>query len=96
MRQFLFIILLFVSRVHAQSYGQLIDLFAGADIVGTSASSDANLNSDFYVREFELSAFSSIDQTFDGVLTLAFHKELNSGHEHIEVHEAFLFSSKLF
>lgn len=85
-----------IGTVYAQSSGQLIDWFAGADIVGTAASTDADLNSDFYVREFEFSAFSTIDQTFDGVLTLAYHKELSNGDEHLEVHEAFIFSSKLW
>ena len=75
---------------------QLISWFAGADIVGTTGNSKANLESDFYVREFEFSAFASIDQTFDGVLTLAYHYELANAEEHMEVHEAFLFSSKLF
>lgn len=75
---------------------QLINWFAGADIVGTTGNSKAQLESDFYVREFEFSAFASIDQTFDGILTLAYHKELEAGEEHMEVHEAFLFSSKLF
>lgn len=79
----------------AQNGAQLINWFAGADIVGTTGSSDANIDSDMYVREFEFSAYSSIDQTWDGVLTLAYHKESVEGEEHLEVHEAFLFSSKL-
>jgi hypothetical protein len=84
--------------VSAFSQGRLslIDWFAGADIVASSASSNAGLHSDFYVREFEFSAFSKIDQTFDGVLTLSHHNELEQGHAHTEVHEAFILSSQIF
>jgi len=82
--------------IYAQSNNQLINWFAGADIVGTTGSDDINQTSDFYVREFELSAFSIIDQTWSGILTLAYHKEQITNEEHLEVHEAFLFSSKLF
>jgi hypothetical protein len=80
----------------AQDKPQLINWFAGADIVGTTGNTDTNIDSDFYVREFEFSAFSAIDQTWNGVLTLAYHKESTDGEEHVEVHEAFLNSSKLF
>ncbi len=92
-----FIIFLLLCSVpaYSQNNNQLINWFAGADIVGTTGNSDANLGSDFYVREFEFSAYSNIDQTFEGVLTLAYHKELEANEEHIEVHEGFLFSSKL-
>lgn len=75
---------------------QLINWFAGADIVGTTGNDDVNLDSDFYVREFEFSAYSVIDHTWSGVLTLASHKESTSKETHVEVHEAFIHSSKLF
>lgn len=78
------------------SFAQNINWFAGADIVGTTGSTDAALESDFYVREFEFSAYSQIDHTFDGVLTLAYHHELEAGESHLEVHEGMLVSSKLF
>lgn len=84
------------SQAFAQQNLQLVSWFAGADIVGNTGSTEADLNGDFYVREFELSAFAAIDQTFDGILTLAYHNELQMGEEHLEVHEGFLFSSKLF
>ncbi|MGK0367296.1 MAG: hypothetical protein ACI9QD_000430 [Thermoproteota archaeon] len=84
------------SHSNQQTNLQLINWFAGADIVGTSGDSESDQHSDFYVREFEFSAYSAIDQTWDGVLTLAYHKESTSDEEHIEVHEAFLSSSKLF
>lgn len=74
---------------------QNINWFAGADIVGTTGDTNAGLYSDFYVREFEFSAYSDIDQTFEGVLTLAYHKELQQETSHLEVHEALLFSGKL-
>lgn len=77
------------------SFAQNINWFAGADIVGSTGSTDAGLESDFYVREFELSAYSKIDHTFDGILTLAYHHELEAGESHLEVHEGFLLSSKL-
>jgi hypothetical protein len=94
------VILLMPSLVFGQansnSNQQLINWFVGADIVGTSGNTKAELESDYYVREFEISAFSTIDQTFDGVMTLAYHKELEGNEEHLEVHEGFIFSSKLF
>ena len=97
MKLVLFVVSALLSTsVFSQNNNQLINWFAGVDIVGTTGSTDADLESDFYVREFELSAFSRIDQTWDGILTLAYHHELEAGESHIEVHEGFLFSSKLF
>lgn len=89
--------LIFSSLAMAQNNGpQLINWFAGADIVGTSGAGDAGLEGEMYVREFEFSAFSQIDQTYQGILTLSYHDELENEEEHMEIHEAFLFSSKLF
>ncbi len=70
--------------------------FLGADLVGVSAESDKKLESDYYLREFEIYAYAPIDQTFDGVLSMAYHKELENDDEHLEVHEAYLKSSKIF
>lgn len=93
MKALVFIILgLFIS---VSAFSQQINWFAGADIVGTSGNSDAELESDFYVREFEISAFSIIDQTYSGVLTLSYHNELEANESHLEVHEAYLMSSTL-
>lgn len=92
--KYLFLILM-TSASFAQNI-QLIDWFAGADIVGTSGDSDAELESDFYVREFEFSAMSKIDQNWNGVMTLSFHKELETEHNEIEVHEAYLSSNQVF
>jgi len=95
-------LLLTSSIVYAQNAIQLIQWFAGADIVATgdnlkkSDEDDRNvLNDGMVVREFEFSAMSNIDQTWQGILTLAYHNELQVEEEHLEVHEAFLFSSKL-
>lgn len=96
MKLLLFLLIAIVSSsVYAQANNQLINWFVGADIVGHTGSTQAGLESDFYVREFEMSAFSTIDQTWDGILTLSYHHELQSGDQHLEVHEGFLFSSKL-
>jgi hypothetical protein len=74
---------------------QLINWFAGADIVGVGNSSDG-ISSDFVIREFELSAFSQIDYIWEGALTLSVHKEPGSTEQaHTEVHEAFIFSNQL-
>jgi hypothetical protein len=98
------LLFLFIFSTHllAQSNLQLINWFAGADIVATGdnlAKSDEDdrnvLNDGMLVREFEFSAVSQIDQTWQGILTLAYHHELQMEEEHIEVHEAMLFSSKL-
>jgi hypothetical protein len=86
---------LVTASAFAQSNNQLINWFAGADIVGTTGSDDINQDSDFYVREFEISAYSAIDHTWNGVLTLSNHKESTSSESHTEVHEAFIHSSKL-
>lgn len=74
----------------------LINWFAGADIVAASGNEDADLEGGFYVREFEISANSQIDQTFEGVLTLSYHNEIESEDEHFEIHEAFILSNKIF
>lgn len=82
------------SSAFAQNL-QLINWFAGADIIGVGNSSDG-LASDFVVREFELSAFSQIDYIWQGNLTMSLHKEPGSTEEaHPEVHEAFIFSNQL-
>lgn len=94
--KFLFFLLLSINSVYAQSNMQLINWFAGADIVGTTGHAPSDQASDFWVREFELSAYSDIDQTWEGILTFAYHRELAANTEHMEVHEAFLNSSKLF
>ncbi len=86
---------LLVTTAGAQNL-QLIDWFAGADIVGTSGNSSADLQSDFYVREFEISAMSRIDQNWSGVLTLSYHNEIESDHNEIEIHEAYLSSNQIF
>lgn len=86
----------------AQQNLQLINWFAGADIVASadnipqdSDDKSEALNDGMLVREFEFSAVSQIDQTWQGILTLAYHNEMQMEEEHIEVHEALLFSSKL-
>lgn len=86
-----------VSAANAQTNNQqLIQWFAGADIVGTTGHTTSEQPSAFDVREFEFSAFSKIDQTWDGVLTLSYHKENNLNQEHLEIHEGFISSSNLF
>lgn len=84
-----------VALWSVSAFSQQINWFAGADIVGASGDTKSNLESDFYVREFEISAFSIIDQTWTGVLTLSYHNELEAGESHIEVHEGYLMSSTL-
>lgn len=88
---------LFVTSIaQAQTNPNLINWYLSGDIVGTTGSKDADIDGDFYFREFELMAYSAIDHTWDGVLALAYHKESISGEEHIEIHEAYAKSSKLF
>lgn len=98
MKYLLIALLCLPGFAHAQlsSQNNLINWFAGADIVGASGNDDAGLKGGFYVREFEISANSQIDQTFEGVLTLSYHNEIESEDEHFEIHEAFLISNKLF
>jgi hypothetical protein len=96
------LLLMWAFPLLAQQNLQLINWFAGADVVATGDNipkdnddkSDA-LNDGMVVREFEFSAVSQIDQTWQGILTLAYHNELQMEEEHLEVHEALLFSSKL-
>lgn len=96
MRFLIFIFLLSSYPLYAQTgQNSLIKWFAGADIVGASGSKQAELESSFYVREFEFSANSQIDQTFEGVLTLSYHNEIENADQHLEVHEAFLISNSL-
>lgn len=101
MRLILFILLLTFSTFAQNNNLQLINWFAGADIVASGdnlekGDDDENfLNDGMVVREFEISAMSQIDQTWQGILTLAYHNEIQQEEEHLEVHEAFLFSSKL-
>lgn len=89
------LIALLSLSAYSQQNIQLIDWFAGADLVGAFADGDADLNSDFQVREFEFSAMSQIDQNFQGVLTLSYHRELQLEHNEIEIHEAFISNSGL-
>jgi hypothetical protein len=97
MKRLLMIALLIPMHLFAQNtQNNLINWFAGADIVGTSGNQDADLEGAFYVREFEISANSKIDQTFEGVLTLSYHNEIESEDEHFEIHEAFVLSNKIF
>lgn len=73
---------------------QLIQWFAGADVIGTGNSQE-ELSSDFFVREFELSAYSQIDHIWQGSLTLSLHKDAGSVEQPTaEIHEAFLFSNQ--
>lgn len=95
MKWFLFL-LAASNLVHAQQV-QLIDWFAGADIVATGDSAGGEeIRDGAVVREFEFSANSQIDHTWEGVLTLAYHNELQLQDEAVDVHEAFLFSPKIF
>lgn len=88
----------FTLNTHAQTAApKLIDWFAGADIVGSGdLNNESGINDGLNVREFEFSANSQIDHTWEGVLTLTYHNEIQLEEEHLEVHEAFLFSPKLF
>ena len=76
---------------------QLISWFAGADIVGSGDfDKGEDIKDGMTVREFEFQAASQIDQTWEGYLTLAYHNELQQNEEHLEVHEAFLYSPRIF
>lgn len=89
----LLFIFFFPSLVFAQN-PQLIQWFAGADLIGTGNSQE-ELSNDFFVREFELSAFSQIDHIWQGSLTMSMHKDAGSiDQPTAEVHEAFLFSNQ--
>lgn len=75
---------------------QLISWFAGADIVGSGDfAKGEDVHDGMTVREFEFQAASQIDQTWEGYLTLAYHNELQQEEEHLEVHEAFLYSPRV-
>lgn len=94
--KFAFLMLMLgTSSAYAQS-PQLIEWFAGADIVGSGDAGEGDdIKDGVVVREFEFSAISQIDHTWEGVLTLAYHNELQQQEEHMEIHEAFLFSPKV-
>lgn len=89
----LFLFLTLNAEALAQNV-QLIDWFAGADIVGVANSSE-EVASDFNVREFEISAYSQIDYIWQGNLTMALHRHTGEQHTDTEIHEAFLFSNQL-
>lgn len=87
--------MLMVTAIAQGQNTQLINWFAGADLVGIS-NSEAEQGSNFVVREFELSANSQIDHTWEGTLTLSMHQEPDSMHEpHPEIHEAFMYSNQV-
>ena len=91
----LLVFTLFIGNATAQSNQQLINWFAGADIVGT-ANSESELASDAIVREFEISANSNIDHIWEGTLTLSKHQEPGQTEDSpAEVHEAFVFSNSI-
>ncbi|MBC76007.1 MAG: hypothetical protein CME64_08315 [Halobacteriovoraceae bacterium] len=84
-----------IGNANAQNNRQLINWFAGADIVGT-ANSESELPSDAMVREFELSANAHIDHIWEGTLTLSKHREPGQEDDPpAEVHEAFVFSNSI-
>jgi hypothetical protein len=95
MKNILIILVMFSTSAFSQNNNQLINWFAGGDLIGM-ANSQNELGSDFLIREFELSAFSQIDYIWQGSMTLAIHKEPASSHEaHTEIHEAFIFSNRV-
>ena len=95
MKKILTLIFFISFNTFAQNSNQLINWFAGGDLIGLSNSQD-EMGSDFLIREFELSAFSQIDYIWQGSMTLAIHKEPASSHEaHTEIHEAFIFSNRV-
>ena len=99
MTKLFFFFLFSATSLYAQTPG-LIKWFASGDLVGTGDFSEGEKTSNpyrdgAYVREFEFSANAAVDHTWDGVLTLAYHKELQQAEEHIEIHEAFIFSPKI-
>ena len=89
-----FVFIFPLASAQAQQNLQLIDWFAGADIIGVTNSQD-DLPTDFNVREFELSAYSQIDHIWEGSLTLALHKHTGTNEDTVtEIHEAFIFSNQ--
>lgn len=103
MKYALIALILAASAAQAQQLQpQLINWFASADIVGSGDIRDSqdgsgdDIPDGMGVREFEFSANSQIDQTWEGQLTLAYHKELYDDESETDVHEAFIFSPKVF
>lgn len=74
------------------------------DLLGTFGKGAVATDKDrFYLREAEVNFLASIDQTFEGVLSLAAHREaeidsstgIETVETHVEIHEAYISSSKL-
>lgn len=92
---FLFGLALSISALAADvSPGTGLKLNAAADTVGfTGAKNQTQIPKKISVREAEFSIYGPLDHGFDGMLSFAAHDE--SGVYNLELHEAYLSSSKL-
>ena len=91
-------VLLFVAlwSVSLASFGDNtgMKVSASVDIQGSSkVSGESDAENRIDVREAEILIYGPVDHVFDGLLSLAAHKE--EGASLFEIHEAFLSSSKL-
>ena len=93
--QLLTILLMFCSvQAEASGDGSGLSTAIATDLVGSFNLSDGRDSRDlFAIREAEISFYGPIDHLFEGVLSLAAHRE--KGEAIFEVHEASIASSKL-
>lgn len=93
MKVLLFVALWSVSLA-SFGYNTGMKVSASVDIQGSSkVSGESDAENRIDVREAEILIYGPVDHVFDGLLSLAAHKE--EGASLFEVHEAFLSSSKL-
>lgn len=86
--------LLYAPRAHAVAENTGLRLSAAADLVGSFfAKDEAAYPRRFDLREAEFGVYGPIDHGFDGALFFAAHNE--AGKYSLEVHEAYLASSRL-
>ena len=82
------------SKAHADDDGTGLQSSVSVDLTGTAGSTEKNNpRNAFFLREAEVSLYAPIDQIFDGLLSVAAHRE--GGTYFFEVHEATVSSSKL-
>jgi hypothetical protein len=89
-----FFLFLISGEAHAVATGTGLKLSGAADILGTFGAKDqTSYPSKLEARETEFSLYGPLDHGFDGLLSFAAHQE--GGEYHLELHEAYLSSSKL-
>lgn len=102
---------LFFSLIAVSAQGQLeertnptgLKLGVNVDLLGVTGPAAPGTDRDrFFLREAEFTFLAPIDHLFDGVLTIAAHREgevdangIETAHHHIDIHEAYIGSTKL-